>query len=95
MNRIIEGKRYDTETATLIASDRYWDGSNFERRGRNTYLYRTKNGNYFTHHTTQWQGERETILAQSKQEAQSLYESLPEHDVEYEEAFPGVKVEEA
>jgi hypothetical protein len=57
MKEICGGKLYDTKTATLIASKRYWDGRNFERRGRNTYLYRTKRGNYFSYHTTCWQGE--------------------------------------
>ena len=44
MEQIINGLRYDTETAALVASDRWWDGHNFERNGRNTYLYRTKAG---------------------------------------------------
>ena len=33
MKQIINRKVYDTEKATVIASDRYWDGSNFERSG--------------------------------------------------------------
>ena len=45
MKQIIEGKLYNTETATLIASNRYWDGSNFDRGGTNTYLYKSKKGN--------------------------------------------------
>ena len=28
MKKVIGGKSYDTETAQLVASDRYWDGSN-------------------------------------------------------------------
>ena len=36
MTRIVDRKRYSTETATLIADDEYWDGHNWERRGRNT-----------------------------------------------------------
>ena len=42
MTAVIGGKRYNTQTATVIASDEYWDGSNYERRGTNTHLYRTK-----------------------------------------------------
>ncbi len=34
--RIVDRSRYSTATATLVASDAYWDGNNFERRGRNT-----------------------------------------------------------
>ena len=94
MQQIIDRKKYDTKTATLVASDRYWDGSNFERNGRNTYLYKTKNGNYFAHHTTQWQGEHDTLEALTVDEAKDLYESLREHDLDFEAAF-GVKPEDA
>jgi len=45
-NEVIGGKRYNTATAKLIASDAYWDGHNWERRGRNTFMLRTKKGNY-------------------------------------------------
>ena len=44
MEQIVNGLKYDTETATKVAHDRYFDGSNWERHGRNTYLYRTKAG---------------------------------------------------
>ncbi|MDL1909857.1 hypothetical protein FBQ81_04050 [Chloroflexi bacterium CFX6] len=94
MKQIINRKVYDTKTASLVASDRYWDGSNFERHGRNTYLYKTPNGAFFSHHTTQWQGERDSIQALSVDEAKDLFERLPEHDMSYEAAF-GEKPEEA
>ena len=94
MKQVIDGKLYNTETATEIASDRYWDGHNFERHGRNTYLYKSKKGNYFVHHTTCWQGERDTIEAVTLDEAKRYYETLSEHAVEYAEAF-GVKPAEA
>lgn len=94
--RIVDRKKYSVKNATLIASDEYWDGHNFERSGRNEFLYRAKNGNYFTVKLTQWQGERDTLTPVSQEEAIDLYEnSLPEHEVEFGEAFPGVKVEEA
>ena len=51
MEQIIDGKRYDTETATLVTSDYYWDGSNHDRHGRNTFLYKTSKGNFSLHHT--------------------------------------------
>lgn len=94
MKQIIDRKVYDTQTATLIASDRYWDGSNFERHGRNTYLYKTSKGNFFSYHTTQWQGERDTIEALTVDQAKDLFEELPEHDEDFETAF-GEKPEEA
>lgn len=96
MSRVVNGVRYDVEKATLIASDCYWDGHNMERHGRNTFLYRTPRGRYFAVNLTQWQGERDSLTPVSEAEARELYESsLPEHAVEYEEAFPAAKVEEA
>ena len=96
MERIIERKKYSVKTAILIASDEYWDGSNWERHGRNTFLYGTPNGAYFTVTMTQWQGERDTLTPITQAEAIELYENqLPEHNVEYTEAFPGVDVEDA
>ena len=87
MRRVIGGKSYDTETATLVASNRYWDGSNYDRSGRNTYLYKTKKGNYFLHHTTMWTGEFDRIEPLSEGEAMEWWEKLPEQEVEYEEVF--------
>jgi len=94
MKQIINGKLYDTDKAMLVASNRYWDGSNWQRHGRNTFLYKTKRGNFFLHHTTQWQGEREYIEAISEAEARDYYEQLPELEISFEEAF-GVIAEEA
>ena len=94
MSRVVKGKRYDVSKATLIAHNVYWDGHNFERSGRNSFLYRTKKGNFFVVHLTQWQGERDTLDPLSEQEAMDLYERLQEHPVEYEEAFD-VEIEDA
>ena len=96
MTRIVNRKRYSTETATLIASDCYWDGSNMERGGRNTFLYRTPRGAYFTVNLTQWQGERDTLTPLSQKDAIELFEgTLTEHDVTYQEAFPDIVIEDA
>jgi predicted metallo-beta-lactamase superfamily hydrolase len=94
MKQIIDGKRYDTDKACLVASDRYWDGSNFERHGRNTMLYKTAKGAFFLHHTTQWQGERERIENITEEEAKGWYERLPEYELDFAEAF-GEEPEEA
>lgn len=94
-NEIIGGKRYNTETSDLIASDAFWDGHNWERRGRNTFLYRTKKGNYFKVIRTRWQGERDALTPLSLDEALALWERLPEHEMSFEEVFPGVTVEDA
>lgn len=96
MTRIIASKRYSTATAQLLASDCFWDGHNFERNGRNTYLYRTPNGAYFTVTVTMWQGERDALTPIDPEEAIALYEGrLSEHEVSYSKAFPNVTVTDA
>lgn len=50
MKKIIDGKRYDTDTADCVYgwdNDRY--GNDFRYRSKS--LYRTKNGAWFIHHT--------------------------------------------
>lgn len=94
--KIIDRKRYSTETSTLLAGDDWWDGNNFERQGRQCFLYRTPNGAYFTVNLTQWQGEQDTLLPCTLEEAVLLYENeLTCHSVSYQEAFPDVVIEEA
>ena len=87
MKNVIDGKLYDTSKATVIASDCYWDGHNFERNGRNTYLLKTKKGNYFVVHLTLWEAEKDTLYPVGKDDAKGIYERLPEQEVEYEVAF--------
>lgn len=95
MEAVIDRKKYSVKTASLLASDEYWDGSNWERRGRNQFLYRAPGGGYFIVNMTQWQGERDTLTPITQEEAIKLYENLPEHEVEFAEAFPGVEVQDA
>lgn len=94
MKQVINGLLYDTETAVLLAHDCYWDGQGWDRRGRNVYLYRTPKGRYFVYRTTRWQGEMSHIEPLTEKEARSLYEALPVHEVDYQEAF-GKPPEEA
>lgn len=95
MEAVIGGKRYRTSTAELLASDAYWDGHNFERKGRNTFLYRTPNGRYFKLLMTTWQGERDHLEALEPDAAKKLWETLPEQEMSIEEAFPGTEIEDA
>jgi hypothetical protein len=96
LTEIVDRKKYSTKTATLIAGDDFWDGHNFERQGRQTFLYRTPNGAYFEVNLSQWQGERDTLIPISLDEAINMYEEiLTERRATYAEAFPGVTVEEA
>lgn len=85
--KTIDGIKFDSEKATCIASNEYWDGHNWERRGRNLHVYKTKNGRYFSVGRTQWQGEHDTLESLTKEQAKALYESLPEQHVSWEEAF--------
>jgi len=94
-NEVIGGKRYKTADSEEIANDAYWDGHNYERRGRNRFLFKTKNGNYFLVTRTCWEGERNALTPLSQDEAIMTWEELTEHLVKFEEAFPGVTVEEA
>lgn len=94
--KIVNRRRYSTATATLIAGDDYWDGHNFERSGRNCFLYRTPKGAYFTVTLTRWEGEQNRLEPVSEGEAIELYEgALSEHEVAYEVAFPDVEIVEA
>ena len=95
MVRIVNRRRYSTKTATLIAHDAYWDGHNFERHGRNTFLYRTPRGAYFVVNLTQWQGEQDTLAPLTHDDAYQLYEDLSEHEVNTAAAFPDVAIEDA
>ena len=74
MTKVITGKKYSTETARVVAHDCYWDGNNHERGGRNTYLYKTKKGNFFLLHLTQWDGERNSIEPIDKDQVQDIWE---------------------
>lgn len=98
MNQIVEGKRYNTETATLVCGDDYHDGHNWERHGTNTFLFRTPNGRYFFQRLTQWQGQSDHLSPCDVGEAMDFYEACQTNGVcrmEFEEAFPKITVEEA
>jgi hypothetical protein len=92
---IIGGKRYSTKTATLIADDAYWDGHNWERRGRNRFLYRTQKNNYFLITLTQWQGEKDRLAPINQDDALRFWDELSEKRISFEDAFPGITVEDA
>ena len=92
---VIGGKTYNCATATVIASDCYWDGHNWERGGTNRFLCRTPKGRFFVQHRSQWQGAADpSIQPVTREEAMALWDDLREHEVEYEVAF-GIKPEEA
>ena len=120
MDVVVEGKRYRTAAATLLASGPAWDarlgdeprrllevrvggvdlsavagGRGWERLGWQAFLFRTQKGNYFAQFQSTWPGERDRLLPLSLNEAMRLYGELPEKKVSFEQAFPGVEIEEA
>ena len=95
MTWVVAGKRYRTETATLIAHDEYWNGYNYEQGGRNTFLFRTPRGDFFAQHQTLLRGEVNKIKPLDMAEALALYQSLPKKEVPFGVAFPYVKAVDA
>ena len=96
MQQVIDGKRYDTQTATLVARGHYRVNKPFEPYDHHIALYRTPTGRYFAIDAPGWQGGREILTPISEAEAVELYMyGLPEHLVEFEDAFPDVVVEDA
>jgi len=95
MNWVIAGKRYRTDTATLIAHDAYWNGHSWEQGGHNTFLFKTPKGNFFAQYQTLLQGEIDKLTPLEINEAMSLYQSLHKKEVPFTIAFPDVKVEDA
>jgi hypothetical protein len=59
MNKIINGKRYDTKTAFFVCSD---GQLNVNGCTRCTDLYKKKTGEFFFHHMSMWQGENDSII---------------------------------
>lgn len=92
-SKVIGGKRYDVETATLLAGNDYWNGNNFERGGTNTFLYKTPRGSYFTVYLTQWENDYNELTPITINQAIELFENMREQRVDYAIAFPSMIVE--
>lgn len=89
MQKIIGGLRYDTDTATLVASHDRRNGS-----GRDEYLYKTKNGRFFIHYVTVGEDrldkriyKTEVIEPLNPKLARLRYEAMPTYHVGYAEVF--------
>jgi hypothetical protein len=120
MDVVVEGKRYRTAAATLLASGPAWDerlgdefrrllevrvggldlsavvtGRGWGRLGWQAFLFRTPKGNYFVQLQSTWPGERDRLFPLSRDEAMRLHGELPEKRVSFEQAFPGVEIEDA
>jgi hypothetical protein len=92
---VVAGKRYRTDKAALVAHDAYWNGYSCEQGGRNTFLFKTPNGNFFAQYQTLLQGEINKITPMEINEAMSLYQSLRKKEVPFRVVFPSIKAEDA
>jgi hypothetical protein len=95
MTWIVEGKRYCTDKATLIAHDEYWNGYNCEQGGRNTFLFRTPKCSFFAQYQTLLRGELNRISPLDTTEAVALYQSLPKKEVPFRVVFPDLRAKDA
>lgn len=86
MNKVIRGKKYDTETAEKVAST--WEINNDTRWDE---LYKKKTGEFFLAHHTRWANESERIQPLTLDEAKEWVEENMDGD-DYEALFG--KVEE-
>ncbi|WP_165077137.1 hypothetical protein [Methanogenium sp. MK-MG] len=73
MERIINGKRYSTDTADLVAVD---------HSVGDTYLYKTKKCAFFL-----WETMGDTLTPCTEDEAKKRYGRMPEYVMPYAEAF--------
>jgi len=73
MDELVDGERYRTSLARLIASD-----------GESIFLFRALNSNYFV----QRQGEEDELEVLPQGEAEKLYAALPEKHQGEVNAFP-------
>jgi hypothetical protein len=87
MEKVINGRRYSTDSAIEVASDYYWDGHNYSKHGRNTYLLKSKLGNFFLYKTSQCMSELDSITPLTRERAMQMYEELPESKLSYKDAF--------
>lgn len=89
MKAVVDDVVYDTEKAELIAHNMVWDGQTWWRNGRNSYLYRTRKGQYFLHLVTMWDGERDHIELIDRDTAEYWYNILPAKIAPFAEIVAG------
>ena len=65
VSRIVDGRKYDTETATHVCCGA-------RDVGRQTHLYQTRKGAYFLAYCTIWEGERDAIAPITVAEAKEF-----------------------
>ena len=98
LSQILDRKRYDTETATLLSGNDWWDGHNWERSGRNTFLYRSPRGAYFAAHLSCIEGEADRIEPLTEGDAITMFEAhavYGKNRMSFDKAFPGIEIDVA
>ena len=83
--KVVNGKRYNTETATLLSKNK--------STGRESFLYRTPRGAFFRHTETIWEGERDSIIPLTVAEAKELFELFDDPKMSWEDAFNEISAE--
>ena len=88
MKQKIHGSFYDTDTATLIASDEPWLVATGEATTiRKKFLFRTPEGRYFIWHRTRWEKARDVLEPLTSDAAKESFHLLPVKVQEFGEAF--------
>ena len=95
MRAIFDRLVYDTEKSEIIASDAYWDGKNWERKGTNTFLFKTAKGRFFKQFLSANPQEPSYLKPLSESEALTLYSNLKVKTVKFNEAFPNIELQDA
>ena len=92
MTALIGGKRYATDTSTLLASGQSEGGPDWAPEGKYTFLFRTADGRFFAQHRMgpndrNVHNERYWVEPLTEIDAIPLYWELQDKDKEFEEAF--------
>ena len=90
MQKIIEGKRYNTEISILLAHDELKNIPNWTRGRVNHYLYKSPNQRYFMLTMTVGLEGEYKITPMVEDEAIVQWASLPNQRVIFKEAFPNI-----
>ncbi len=96
LDMIVHGRRYRTESATVIARQRFpGEKEGADAALATTLLFRTAKGNYFRQIQSHNAIIRDQIEPVNRDEAMKEYLSMPVQEMTVAEAFPGMNVEEA
>jgi len=85
--RTIKGKRFDSKTAEVVAHGSFLGGYRGDHLGRYQILYKTKKGDFFMFHETNWEDELDCLEPVSFAEAEDIYHQLLCPEMEYHKAF--------